>query len=72
MADEVRFAARLEDLEDLLRRIVDELTFDSAVVLEIARRTGIELPFDIDRVNDRAAELRQRIDGILDEHDDDA
>lgn len=70
MSEEVPFARRLNDLEDLLRRIVDELTFDSAVVLEIARRTGVKLPFDIDTVNDRAAELRERIDGILAEGND--
>ena len=56
---------RLAAIEDLMRRFVDELTFNSAVVLETARRSGVDLPFDIDQINAKAAELRERVDAAF-------
>ena len=61
---------RLAAIEDLMRRFVDELTFNGAVVLETARRSGVDLPFDIDEINAKAAELRERIDAAFAGADD--
>ena len=61
---------RLAAIEDLMRRFVDELTFNGAVVLETARRSGIELPFDIDEINAKAAELRELIDDVFTDEPD--
>ena len=53
---------RLYAIEDLMRRFVDEVIFNGAIVLDIARRSGIELPFGADKISAKAADLRERID----------
>lgn len=57
---------RIWELQNILRKLVDAVTFNGALTFSIARGTGVELPYSIEVINDRSAELIKEINVTFD------
>ena len=52
---------RIWELREILRQLVDAVSFNGALAFSIARAAGVELPYGIEVVNDRTAKLINEI-----------
>jgi len=52
---------RLGDLHQTLKELVDAIAFVGVLTFGVARKTGVDLPYDIDVVNDQIDSIRAKL-----------